>query len=126
MKQNNTKLSPTILIILFFSTNMYTMERKSLLSKNLLIKRKKKQSYVQRSKSLGNMQDYTTIKMPKIKTQRTGLTKTQKFLVGLGFTMIAINTATLAFDGYAFYEAYTVITSLLQSSTNTSLGPTYP
>lgn len=81
---------------------------------------------MQRSKSLGNMQDYTTIKMPKIKTQRTGLTKTQKFLVGLGFTMIAINTATLAFDGYAFYEAYTVITSLLQSSTNTSLGPTYP
>jgi len=102
------------------------MEKNILLPKKQLTKRKKRKTYVHLSKSLGNMKDHTAINMPKIKIKKTGLTKTQTCLIGLGFTMIAINTAALAFNGYAFYEAYTAITSILQISANTSLGPLYP
>ncbi len=81
---------------------------------------------MQRSQSLGNLRDYTAINMPTIKVKRTRLTKIQKCLTCLAFTMIAINTAALIFNGYAFYEAYTVITSLLRNSANASLGLPYP
>ncbi len=81
---------------------------------------------MQRSQSLGNLRDYTAINMPKIKVKKTGLTKTQKCLTCLAFTTLAINAVALTFNGYAFYEAYTVITSLLRNSANASLGLPYP